>query len=134
MLMFSGLFITLSLCRSWGHILELFSFTFQKILEGKDKCRSASVELMVSEKSKHSPGSLCFYLPLGNRLCKGKAQAAPGLGSALGHPRLSLAARGTHFERLRRIRVPAKSQGGANSSHTFPEPSRWRVMPREFLG
>lgn len=103
MLMFSGLFITLSLCHSWGHILELFSFTFQKILEGKDKCRSASLEPMVSEKSKYSPGLLCFYLPLRSwsRVCKGMVQAAPGPGSALGHPHLFLAPHGTHFERLR---------------------------------
>ena len=81
--MFSRLFITLSLCHSWGHILELFSFTFQKILEGKDKCHSASLEPMVSEKSKYSPGSLCFYLPLrswsgsvkgGSRQRRGQAQ------------------------------------------------------------
>lgn len=57
--MFSRLFITLSLCRSWGHILELFSFTFQKILEGKDKCHPASLEGVVDENSKYSPGLLC---------------------------------------------------------------------------
>lgn len=62
--MFSGLFITLSLCHAWGHILELFSFTFQKTLEGEDKCCSASLELVLSEKCMYSSGSLCFYLPL----------------------------------------------------------------------
>lgn len=58
--MFSGLFITLSLCHLWGHILELFSFTFQKILEGKDKCHPASLEGMMCENSKHRPGLLCL--------------------------------------------------------------------------
>lgn len=58
--MFSGLFITVSLCHSWGHILELFSFTSQKILEGKDKCHPASLEWVVYENSKYSPGSLCL--------------------------------------------------------------------------
>lgn len=57
--MFCRLFITLSLCHSWGHILELFSFTFQKILEGKDKCHPASLEGMGDENSKYSPGLLC---------------------------------------------------------------------------
>lgn len=58
--MFSRLFITPSLCHLWGHILELFSFTFQRILEGKDKCHPASLEGMVSENIKHSPGLLCL--------------------------------------------------------------------------
>lgn len=102
MLMFSGLFITLSLCHSWGHILELFSFTFQKILEGKDKCFSASLEPVVPEKNKYSPGSLCFYLPLQSWSgpCEGRIQAALGPSSALGQPHLFLAAHRTHFERL----------------------------------
>lgn len=96
--MFSGLFITVLLCHLWGHILELFSFTFQKILEAKDKCHSASLEPMMSDKSKYSPGSLCFYLPLRSQsgVCKGRVKAGPGTGLALGHPHLFPAAHGTH--------------------------------------
>ena len=100
--MFSGLFITLSLRCWWGHILALFSFTFQKIVKGKDKCHSASLEVMLSEKRKHSPGPLCFYLPPRSwgGLCKAWVQAALGPGSVLGHPRLFLVTHETHFERL----------------------------------
>lgn len=113
--MFSGLFITLSLCHSWGHILELFSFTFQKILEGKDKCCSASLELVVPEKHKYSSGSLCFYLPLQ------KEQALKG-GCSSTRARLSSGAPPViSCSNLKGSgRVPPNSHIDANSSPCFP--------------